>query len=136
MVVMRPPRVRGLFLAGAFAVAAASSSGLARAEEPRARVARAPVPLDGVAAIVDDVTIFRSDVASRLRHFESKLSRDPRERRIQLVELSKEILTRIVNETLFFTNGYALVGTVTMKVLVRTQSITAKLTSSKRLTKA
>lgn len=100
MVGMRLPRVGGLCLASVLAIATVWPDASARADEPPPRIARAPVPLDGVAAIVDDVTIFRSDIVSRLRHFEGKLSRDPRERRVQLAELSKEILTRIINETL------------------------------------
>ena len=72
----------------------------AHAEEPRARVARAPVPLDGVAAIVDDVFIFRSDVEARAKHFLDKLSRDPVKRRGERVELDKQILNRLIDEIL------------------------------------
>lgn len=71
-----------------------------RAEEPRARVARAPVPLDGVAAIVDDVILFRSEITARARHFESKLSRDPVKRRAELVDMEKQLLARLIDETL------------------------------------
>ena len=71
-----------------------------RAEEQRARVARAPVPLDGVAAIVDDVILFRSEITARARHFESKLSRDPVKRRAELVDMKKQLLARLIDETL------------------------------------
>jgi parvulin-like peptidyl-prolyl isomerase len=72
----------------------------ARAEEPRARVARAPVPLDGVAAIVDDVVIFRSDIAQRAKHFDQQLSKNPVERRAELVALQKQLLSRAIDEIL------------------------------------
>ena len=76
------------------------SSGSARAEEPRARAARAPVPLDGIAAIVDDVVIFRSDVAARAKRFESTLSHDPTKRRGELASMGKQILARLIDEIL------------------------------------
>jgi parvulin-like peptidyl-prolyl isomerase len=88
----------GLLLVGAL-VASAAHSGVARAEEPP-RVARAPVPLDGIVAIVEDVTIFRSDVAARVRHFEPKMSKDPRERRIERADLAKVMVGRLVDEVL------------------------------------
>jgi parvulin-like peptidyl-prolyl isomerase len=97
---IRPARLRVALLASGLAVAATSHGDLARAEEPRARVARAPVPLDGVVAIVDDVTIFRSDVATRIRRLESTLSKDPRERRREIAELEKGMVARLVDETL------------------------------------
>ena len=85
-------------IVAAFVAAVVSSK--ARADEPRARLARAPVPLDAVGAIVDDVFIFRSEVVARAHHFESKLSRDPIQRRGELVALEKQLLVRIVDETL------------------------------------
>jgi parvulin-like peptidyl-prolyl isomerase len=73
----------------------------ARAEPAApARTARAPIPLDGIAALVDDVTIFRSDVAARVRHFEAKLSKDPVKRRIELAEASRTLLSRMIDEVL------------------------------------
>ena len=69
-------------------------------DPPRAHVARAPVPLDGVAAIVDDVFIFRSEVVARARHFEAKLSRDPIQRRAELAVLEKQLLVRLIDEIL------------------------------------
>lgn len=72
----------------------------ARAEEPRARVARAPVPLDGIAAIIDDVFIFRSDVAARAKRFEPTLSRDPTKRRAELAAMEKQLLARMIDELL------------------------------------
>jgi peptidyl-prolyl cis-trans isomerase SurA len=65
-----------------------------------ARAARAPVPLDGVAAIVDDTTIFRSDVTSRARPFEAKLSRDPVKRRGELIELTRQLVLKMIDEVL------------------------------------
>lgn len=69
-------------------------------DEARPRAARAPVPLDGIAAIVDDVTIFRSEVTARARHFEEKLSKDPIKRRIELVDLHKQVTGRLIDEVL------------------------------------
>jgi hypothetical protein len=82
------------------AVAALSAASDARAEEPRARVARAPVPLDGIAAVVEDVIVFRSEVAARVRRFESTLSHDPIKRRAERVEIEKQILGRMIDEIL------------------------------------
>ena len=65
-----------------------------------ARAPRAPVPLDGIAAIVDDVLIFRSDVTARARPFEAKLAADPLKRRAELVELSHQLLSRMIDEAL------------------------------------
>lgn len=91
---------RSLVLATAV-LAASLAPSVARADEaPRARVARAPVPLDGVAAVVEDVFIFRSEIAHRTKHFEAKLSRDPVKRRAELVELEKQILARLIDEVL------------------------------------
>ena len=72
--------------------------------QPRAdgtqRGQRAPVPLDGVAAIVDDAVIFRSDVVSRSKPFLEKLSKDPNERRAQVGQLHKEMLQNLIDEIL------------------------------------
>ncbi len=54
----------------------------------------APVPLDGVAAIVDDVVLFRSDVADRARHLDSKLPEAVRRK-----ELAAQ-LQRLIDDTL------------------------------------
>ncbi|CAN5778224.1 hypothetical protein BH11MYX4_BH11MYX4_12260 [soil metagenome] len=72
----------------------ASQAGVAQAEEKAA--ARAPVPLDGIVAIVDDVVLFRSDVAERVRHFEAQLPKDPQKRRAELGELSRVMVKRLV----------------------------------------
>jgi parvulin-like peptidyl-prolyl isomerase len=85
---------------------AAASFGLihdardARADEPRARAARAPIPLDGIAAVVDDVIVFRSEINQRASHFEDRLSKNPIERRAQLVALHKEIVEHLIDEIL------------------------------------
>jgi parvulin-like peptidyl-prolyl isomerase len=89
-----------LFVAVLATAATVSFGSEARAEEPRARVARAPVPLDGIAAVVDDTTIFRSEVIARARHFEDKLSKDPVKRRTELVDLQKQVLGRLIDEVL------------------------------------
>lgn len=72
--------------------------------QPRAdgtqRGQRAPVPLDGIAAIVDDAVIFRSDVVSRSKPFLEKLSKDPNERRTQMGQLHKEMLQNLIDEIL------------------------------------
>ena len=80
----------------------------ARAEEPRARVARAPVPLDGIAAIIDDVFIFRSDVAARAKRFEPTLSHDPTKRRAELAAMEKQLLARMIDELLVTRDAIAL----------------------------
>jgi len=88
---------------GGVAAASLSTSAFttrAHAEEARPRAARAPVPLDGVAAIVENVTIFRSDVAARLRLFEQRLSNDPIKRRAEMVGFSKEIVSHLIDEEL------------------------------------
>jgi hypothetical protein len=72
----------------------------ARAEEPRARLARAPVPLDGIAAIVDDVIVFRSELDVQVRHLEQKLSHDPVQRRAEIATLEKELLSRGIDAIL------------------------------------
>jgi len=94
------PRPISCVLAVVLAVASIASGSRARAEEPRARVARAPVPLDGIAAVVDEITIFRSEVIARARHFEDKLSKDPTKRRTELVDLHKQVLGRLIDEIL------------------------------------
>jgi hypothetical protein len=72
----------------------------AHAEEPRARLARAPVPLDAIAAIVDDVVVFRSELDAQVRHLEQKLSHDPIQRRVEIVTLEKELLSRGIDAIL------------------------------------
>ena len=91
---MRPrdALVLGLILAASFAHA-----GGARADDS---AARAPVPLDGIVAIVDGVVLFRSDVAERVRHFEAQLPKDPQKRRAELGELSRVIVKRLIEEVL------------------------------------
>jgi parvulin-like peptidyl-prolyl isomerase len=79
---------------------AARAEPAAPAAPAPARTARAPIPLDGIAALVDDVTIFRSDVAARVRHFEAKLSKDPVKRRVELAEASRTLLSRMIDEAL------------------------------------
>jgi len=93
-------RLRNASAAAALFATVASFSASVTAEEPRARVARAPVPLDGIAAIVDDEIVFRSDLDAQVRHFESKLSRDPVQRRAELAAMEKELLARAVDTIL------------------------------------
>lgn len=73
---------------------------VAHAQEARPRAARAPVPIDGVAAIVETTTIFKSDIAARVRLFEKRLSSDPIKRRAEMVTLAKEILSHLIDEEL------------------------------------
>lgn len=72
--------------------------------QPRAdgtqRGPRAPVPLDGIAAVVDESVIFRSDVALRAKPFLERLSKDPVQRRVQLGALHKELLQHMIDELL------------------------------------
>ncbi len=84
-----------------------SSSG-AHADERRAGVAQAPVPLDGIAAIVDDVFIFRSEVAARAKRFEATLSHDPTKRRTELAAMEKPLLARMIDEILVTKDAKAL----------------------------
>jgi peptidyl-prolyl cis-trans isomerase SurA len=98
------------------AVASAALIGLAiacgatsaHAEEPRARAARAPVPLDGIAAVVDDVFVFRSDVNARVRHYEATLSKDPTKRRAELAAMEKALVAKIIDELLIAKDAKAL----------------------------
>jgi parvulin-like peptidyl-prolyl isomerase len=53
-----------------------------------------------IAAIVEDVVIFRSDVAARTKRFESTLSHDPTKRRAELASMGKQILNRMIDEVL------------------------------------
>ena len=80
----------------------------ARADDVRPRGPVPPAPIDGIAAIVDDVTIYRSDVAARIKRLESTLSRDPSERRKQLAELARGMVGRLVDETLITKDAAAL----------------------------
>ncbi|HSO40831.1 MAG TPA: SurA N-terminal domain-containing protein [Labilithrix sp.] len=89
----------------------ASQAGVAQAEEKAA--ARAPVPLDGIVAIVDDVVLFRSDVAERVRHFEPQLPKDPQKRRAELGELSRVMVKRLVEEVLIAKDAKRLLIEVT-----------------------
>jgi peptidyl-prolyl cis-trans isomerase SurA len=102
---MPRPVVAALALLG-LAISASSSG--AHADEPRARVARAPVPLDGIAAIVDDVFIFRSEVAARAKRFEATLSHDPTKRRSELAAMHKQLLARMIDELLVTKDAKAL----------------------------
>ncbi len=101
-------------LLGLAVLAIPASSSRARADEPpatgqpRARAARAPVPLDGIAAIVDDVVIFRSEVAARARRFEPTLSHDPTKRRVELAAMEKQLLARMIDEILVTKDAKAL----------------------------
>lgn len=95
-------------LAALVGLALGASTSPAHAEEPRARAARAPVPLDGIAAIVDDVFIFRSEVAARARRFEGTLSHDPVKRRAELAAMDKQILARMIDEILVTKDAKAL----------------------------
>ena len=88
-----------VLLAPAILVSTSLSSSVG-AEEPRAHEARAPVPLDGIAAIVDDEIIFRSDLDTQVRHFEQKLSHDPVQRRAELAAMEKEVLARAIDTIL------------------------------------
>jgi hypothetical protein len=89
----------------AWLVAALALSFPAHAEERGVRGARPPIPLDGVAAIVDDLVIFRSDVNARVRRFESKLPGDPSARRAERAKLEKALLARMIDEVLFLTDA-------------------------------
>ena len=91
MPVMRRPVV---LLVAAALLALDAGAG---AEEPRTRLARAPVPLDGIAAIVDDVVVFRSEIDAQARRFEAKLSHDPVQRRAELAAMEKELLARAID---------------------------------------
>ncbi len=95
-------------VAALLGLAITASSSAARADEPRARVARAPVPLDGIAAIIDDVFIFRSDVAARAKRFEPTLSHDPTKRRAELAAMEKQLLARMIDELLVTRDAKAL----------------------------
>lgn len=95
-------------LAALVGLALGASTSPARAEEPRVRAARAPVPLDGIAAVVDDVYIFRSEVAARARRFEGTLSHDPVKRRAELAAMDKQILARMIDEILVTKDAKAL----------------------------
>ena len=105
MAPMPRPVVAALALLG---LAVSASSSPAHADEPRARVARAPVPLDGIAAIVDDVFIFRSEVAARAKRFEATLSHDPTKRRAELAAMEKQLLARMIDELLVTKDAKAL----------------------------
>lgn len=95
-------------LAAALLLTVVSTAADARSDEPRPRVARAPVPLDGIAAIVDDVVIFRSQVSARALHFESTLSKDPTKRRGELAKLEKKIVQSLIEEILIAKDAKAL----------------------------
>jgi peptidyl-prolyl cis-trans isomerase SurA len=95
-------------VAALLGLAIAASSSASHAEEPRARAARAPVPLDGIAAIVDGTYVFRSDVAARAKRFESTLSHDPTKRRAELAALEKQLLARMIDELLVTKDAKAL----------------------------
>lgn len=98
---------RGLL--GAFLlVSALAFTAHAHADDVRPRGPVPPAPIDGIAAIVDDVTIYRSDVALRIKRLESTLSRDPSERRKQLAELARGMVGRLVDETLITKDAAAL----------------------------
>lgn len=97
---MAPMSRMAATVAALLGLAISASPSAAQAEEPRARVARAPVPLDGVAAIVDGTYIFRSEVAARGKRFESTLSHDPTKRRAELAAMEKQLLARMIDELL------------------------------------
>ena len=94
---MARPRSRFALAAIAFITMLSS---VAAAEEPRAHVARAPVPLDGIAAIVDDEIVFRSEIEAEARRSEPKLSHDPVQRRVELAALHKELLAHAIDNIL------------------------------------
>ncbi|MEA2746770.1 MAG: peptidyl-prolyl cis-trans isomerase SurA [Myxococcales bacterium] len=91
---------RSVVVLVAAALVAHGGGSIAGAEEPRTRLARAPVPLDGIAAIVDDVFVFRSEIDAQARRFESKLSHDPVQRRAELAMMQKELLARAIDAIL------------------------------------
>jgi hypothetical protein len=95
-----PVLVASVLPAVLLALAVAVGTSEARAEEPRARLARAPVPLDGIAAIVDDVIVFRSELDAQVRHLEQKLSHNPIQRRAEIATLEKELLSRGIDAIL------------------------------------
>ena len=59
-----------------------------------------PIPIDGIAAVVDDVVLFRSDIATRMKTSESQLPKDPTKRAAALAELYYVTVRRMVDETL------------------------------------
>ena len=59
-----------------------------------------PIPIDGIAAVVDDVVLFRSDVVTRMHMHESQLSKDPTKRSAELAELYYVTVRRMVEEAL------------------------------------
>lgn len=103
---MNRPAAHAALLAALSAVASVTATVVVTPAQaqPRAdgteRGPRAPVPLDGVAAVVDDAVIYRSDVAARSRPFLDRLSKNPVERRAMLVELEKQLLSTMIDELL------------------------------------
>ncbi len=89
-----------LLAGGLVSLASLAAGTTAGAEEPRARLARAPVPLDGIAAIVDEVFVFRSEINEKARHFEAQLSHDPIERRAQRAAMEKELVAHAIDAIL------------------------------------
>ncbi len=79
---------------------ASALAALAMALSSAPASAAPPTPIDGVAAVVDDVVIFRSDVAVRMRPHEARLSKDPGKRRDELGELYFVTVRHMVDETL------------------------------------
>ena len=60
----------------------------------------APIPIDGIAAVVDDVILYRSEVLARMRHHDAQLAMDPDKRKTELAELYRVFVRRMVDETL------------------------------------
>jgi peptidyl-prolyl cis-trans isomerase SurA len=86
----------------AAALLAALPAGAAAAPPPSSApaAASAPVLVDKVVAVVNDTSIFWSELALRRRPFEAKLSKDPAQRRVQHEQLTKEILSQMIDESL------------------------------------
>jgi peptidyl-prolyl cis-trans isomerase SurA len=85
-----------MLVAGLATLASLALARPALAEEKSA----APVPLDGIVAVVDDLVFFRSDVADRVRHFETQLPKEPQARRAALGELTRVMIKRLIEEAL------------------------------------
>jgi len=111
---MRAPQsvVAALVAALPFALALAATGPIARTARAETPAARVPAPLDGIAAVVGDAFVFRSDVERRARPFHDKLPKDPLKRRVALAELHAQTLERIIDEHLIAKDAKALALTV------------------------
>lgn len=95
---MAPMRRTGIALSLGLVLALTTTAGAQPRADGTQRGPRVPVPLDGIAAVVDSTVIFRSDIAQRSRPFLERLSKDPIQRRGQMAELQKELLQHMIDE--------------------------------------